>query len=377
MTRTVKLARSFGIKACGAAPQYDYIIIGAGSAGCVLANRLSANPQKRVLLLEAGKRDTEPWIHLPVGYYKTCHNPSIDWCFKTQPVPELGGRVISWPRGKVLGGSSSINGLLYVRGQPQDFDHWESLGNPGWSFNSVLPYFRKSEDNEAGADEYHGTGGGLSVSRPKFRRQITDAFIEATLQAGVRQSSSDHQYDCNRDLQEGVGYLPVTVNSSGLRCSSSVAFLHPIEAKRPNLTVVTGALVHRVIMEGSADSKRCVGVEYEQGGVLHRPTVSTSTLSTCTGNGQGDSSGEGASIGKGKGGNHSDETGEVILSAGTIGSPHLLMLSGVGDPVELSRHDGLQLTHSLPGVGKNLQDHLQVLCIHSATLTNLQHHLQV
>jgi choline dehydrogenase len=243
----------------------------------------------------------------------------------------------------VLGGSSSINGLLYVRGQPQDFDHWADLGNPGWSFDEILPYFRKSEDNESGADDYHGAGGGLSVSRPRFKRQITDAFIDATVQAGVRQSSTGtihsdpYSYDCNSGPQEGVGYLPVNITSSGLRCSSAVAFLHPV-ADRPNLTVVTDALVHRLVIDDTAQSKRCAGVEYELNGVLHRPSVSTADENGCP-----------------------DCHGEVILSAGTIGSPQILMLSGIGAPPELSKHEGLELAHSLPGVGKNLQYHLVVL----------------
>jgi len=188
---------------------YDYIIVGAGSSGCVMANRLSQDPDKRVLLIEAGGKDTNPWIHVPIGYFKTMHNPKLDWCLKTE---SLNNRSLEWPRGKVLGGSSSLNGLLYIRGQAQDYDNWERLGNKGWSYEEVLPYFKKSEDNELGASDYHGAGGELCVSNIRVKRKICDLFIDAAANTGIPRND-----DFNGAYQEGVGYFQLTINKKGYR----------------------------------------------------------------------------------------------------------------------------------------------------------------
>ena len=292
---------------------WDYVIVGAGSAGCVLANRLSADPGVRVLLLEAGPADRNPWIHVPGGIFKLIHNPAVDWCFATEPDPGLGGRSLQWPRGKVLGGSSSINGLVYIRGQREDYDGWRDLGNEGWSFDDVLPYFRRSERQSRGPDEFHGGDGPLVVSDPTTRMEIVDAFVEAAGQAGVPRTS-----DFNGAQQEGAGYFQLTVDR-GRRCSAATAFLRPAVA-RPNLEVVTGALVDRIVLEG----RRATGVEY-----WHHGTQRTARASR-----------------------------ETILAAGAINSPHLLLLSGIGSPDEL-RRAGVVPRHDLPGVGRNLQDHLQ------------------
>mgnify|MGYP001452617587 CR=1 FL=1 len=300
------------------APVYDYIVIGAGSAGCVLANRLSADPSKRVLLLEAGGRDTNPWIHIPVGYFKTINNPATDWCFKTQPDPGLGGRSLNWPRGKVLGGSSSINGLLYVRGQPQDFDHWRQLGNVGWSFEDVLPYFKRAENQERGADDFHGKDGPLSVSDMRVRREICDAVIEAAEELGIPPRD-----DFNRDDQEGAGYFQLTTRR-GLRCSTAVGYLNPIK-NRKNLDIRTHAQVRRLVI----DNGRCAGIEFDENGAPRAVAC----------------------------------RGEVVLSAGAIGSPQILMLSGMG-PADHLRRLGLPVVQDMPGVGGNLQDHLQLRTIY-------------
>jgi choline dehydrogenase len=300
------------------APEYDYIVIGAGSAGCVLANRLSADPGKRVLLLEAGGRDTNPWIHIPVGYFKTINNPATDWCFKTAPDPGLGGRAINWPRGKVLGGSSSINGLLYVRGQPQDFDHWRQLGNVGWSFEDVLPYFRRAENQERGADDFHGADGPLAVSDMRVRREICDAVIKAAGELGIPERD-----DFNRDDQEGAGYFQLTTRN-GLRCSTAVGYLKPVK-NRPNLDIRTHAQVRNLVIEDG----RCAGVAFDVKGAAR--------AAACR--------------------------GEVILSAGAIGSPQILMLSGIGPAAHLADM-GLPVIQDLPGVGGNLQDHLQLRTIY-------------
>lgn len=296
------------------ADEFDYIIVGAGSAGCVLANRLSAEPDCRVLLLEAGPRDRFPWIHVPGGIFKLINNPALDWCYQTEPEPELAGRAMGWPRGKVLGGSSAINGLVYVRGQREDFDHWHRLGNEGWSYEDVLPYFRRSEDQARGADDFHGVGGPLAVSDPRVRMPIVDAFIEAAVQAGHPRSQ-----DFNGAVQEGAGYFQFTVRN-GRRCSSARAYLRPV-LRRPNLSIVTEASTRRILIEGG----RACGVEYTRSGHLRRARCRR----------------------------------EVILSAGAIGSPQILMLSGVGDPQALRRH-GIDVVHDSPGVGRNLQDHLQI-----------------
>jgi choline dehydrogenase len=292
----------------------DYVIVGAGSAGCVVANRLSADPKNKVILVEAGPKDTNPWIHIPVGYFKTMHNPSVDWCYKTEPDPGLNGRSIDWPRGKVLGGSSSLNGLLYVRGQPQDYDRWAQMGNTGWSWDDVLPLFKKAESNERGADDYHGGDGPLAVSNMRIQRPICDAWVAAAQTAGY-----SFNPDYNGASQEGVGYFQLTTRN-GRRCSAAVAYLKPIR-ERDNLQIVTKALVTSVKFKG----KRAIGVNYL------------------------DASGAEKTI---------TARREIILSGGALNSPQLLMLSGIGEAAHL-KENGIDPLVDLPGVGKNLQDHLQ------------------
>jgi len=292
----------------GSVMEFDFIIVGAGSAGCVLANRLSEDPRNSVLLLEAGGADLNPWIHVPVGYFKTMGNPSTDWCYSTESDPGLNGRSIKYPRGKVLGGSSSINGLLYVRGQAEDFDGWRQMGNPGWGWDDVLPLFKRSEDWEGGG-ELRGKGGGLSVQPTRLNREIVDAWVDAAEVAGYKRNP-----DYNGADQEGVGYFQLTARK-GRRCSSAVAFLNPAK-KRPNLKVITRAPTQKILFEG----KCAVGVETPKGTFKARR--------------------------------------EIVLSAGAINSPQILMLSGVGRPDDLKEH-GITPIHELSGMGQNLQDHLQ------------------
>jgi len=293
---------------------FDYIIVGAGSAGCVLANRLSASGKHRVLLLEAGGKDRNIWIHIPLGYGKLFTNPKVNWLYETEPEAELNGRSIIQPRGKVLGGSSSINGLLYIRGQHEDFDHWRQLGNVGWSFRDVLPYFRRAEDQQRGADELHGSGGPLAVSDVPDPHPLCEAFIDACEQAGLPRND-----DFNGPTQEGAGYFQLN-SRNGRRCSTAVGYLRPAQ-NRNNLVVVTKAMTTRILFDG----RRAVGVEYRRDGVLHRARAA----------------------------------GEVIVSGGAINSPQLLQLSGVG-PAELLREHGISVVADMPSVGADLQDHFQV-----------------
>ena len=304
--------------------QYDYVVAGAGSAGCVLANRLSADPAKRVLLLEAGGRDWYPWIHIPVGYFKTLHNPITDWNFKTEPDPGLNGRVIDWPRGKTLGGSSSINGLLYIRGQREDYDHWRQLGNTGWAFDDLLPYFIRSEDFQNGIDKFHGCGGALSVENMRAKRDISEALIAAAEEIGVPRND-----DFNGAKQEGVGYFQQTARN-GRRCSTAVGFLNPVK-NRPNLDIITHALVERVLVKDD----RATGIGISVKGSSH-------TFGLNSG-------------------------GEVILSAGAIGSPQILQLSGIG-PGDLLQGLGIPIIKDLAGVGENLQDHLQIRSVYEVNV---------
>lgn len=293
--------------------QFDYVIVGGGSSGCVLANRLSADPGLKVLLLEAGPPDRNPWIHVPGGIFKLINNPAVDWCFQTEPEPGLGGRSMTIPAGRVLGGSSSMNGMIYIRGQREDFDSWSAAGNAGWSYEEVLPLFRRSEDQARGADAFHGVGGGLAVTDPRGHFGVVDAFLAAGQEAGLPLNP-----DFNGARQEGVGGFQLTVRN-GRRCSAAQAFLVPA-MKRPNLTVVTGALARSLILQGS----RVTGVRYARDGRLHEARADR----------------------------------EVVMSAGAVGSPKLLMLSGIGDPAEL-QSVGIQTMHPLRGVGRNFQDHYQ------------------
>ena len=305
--------------------EFDFVIVGAGSAGCALANRLSANGRFTVAILEAGGRDLYPWIHIPVGYFKTMGNPKTDWCYETESDPGLNGRALKWPRGKVLGGSSSINGLLYVRGQAQDYDHWRQLGNVGWGWDDVLPIFKRSESYTGGEDDVRGRDGPLTVSDSAVRREIVDRWIDAAQNAGFRANP-----DYNGADQEGVGHFQLTLRN-GRRCSSAVAYLNPARG-RDNLTILTKCAAERILFE----DRRATGVK-----VWHLGQAKTITARR-----------------------------EIILSAGALASPQLLMVSGIGAANELQAH-GIEVLTELPGVGKNLQDHLQARPVYKTTLSTI------
>lgn len=291
---------------------YDFIIIGAGSTGCVLANRLSAKPDLKVLLLEAGPKDRNPWIHIPVGYYRTMDDARINWHYRTEDVPQSAGRHFDWPRGKVLGGCSSINGLVYARGQAEDFDHWRQLGNIGWSFDDVLPYFRRAEGASIDQidENYHGRNGPLGVSRASAN-PLCDAYIAAAAEAGIPMNP-----DYNGATQEGAGYFQVTTRN-GVRSSAATAYLKPVRT-RSNLHIQTDTMVRRMLVSQG----RAIGVEVERDGKVEALHARR----------------------------------EVLLSAGAINSPQILQLSGIGNGA-LLRENGIEVVRDLPGVGENLQDH--------------------
>ena len=297
--------------------EFDYIIIGAGSAGCVLANRLTSKEENKVLLLEAGGNDDYPWIHIPVGYYKTMHNPKVDWCFRTEKDETMNNRSIRYPRGKTLGGSSSINGLLWIRGQSNDYDNWRQMGNNGWGWNDVLPYFLKSENNELGKSEYHNDSGPIMVSNKKIDLKMLDEFQNAAEECGIPKTK-----DFNTGDNTGIGFFQFTTNHNKsllkLRCSAAKGYLNPVK-KRKNLKIITDAHVQKINFKGTkADS-----VSFYRG-----DKVVTSKARK-----------------------------EIILSAGSIGSPHILQVSGIGNADKLSKI-GIKTIHELKGVGMNLQDHL-------------------
>jgi choline dehydrogenase len=301
--------------------EVDYAIVGAGSAGCVLANRLSADGKYSVLLLEAGPKDTNLWIHVPLGYGRLFKEKSVNWMYQTEPEPGLGGRRVFQPRGKVLGGSSSINGLLYVRGQSQDYDRWRQFGNQGWGFDDVLPYFKKAENQQRGGGEFHGVGGPLPVSDTRYLDPISAAFVAAAAEIGIPTNP-----DFNGASQEGAGFFQTTTRH-GRRASAAVAYLAPAKA-RSNLRIETAALARRIVFE----RRRAVAVEYRQGGTTR--TVRARK--------------------------------EIVVCGGAYNSPQLLQLSGVG-PADLLRDHGIPVVLDSPGVGHDLQDHLQVRVVMRAT----------
>lgn len=297
---------------------YDYIIVGAGSAGCVLANRLSANPNTTVLLLEAGGRDWNPFIHMPAGLARLVTQTGVNWNYVTTPQGQLNNRELYWPRGKVLGGSSSINAMCYIRGQAEDYDHWAELGNSGWRYADVLPYFIKSENNQRGADVYHGDNGPQHVSDLRHTNDLSHVFVEAGQQLGFAQNT-----DFNGAKQGGFGIYQVT-QKNGRRCSTAVGYLDPVR-ERANLTIRIRAHSEKILFDG----KRATGVRY-----LHQGEQVTA------------------------------HAGRVILAAGAVNSPQLLQLSGIGSAAHLAEH-AIDLVQDLPGVGENLQDHLDVCVLHA------------
>ncbi|MDB5755713.1 MAG: choline dehydrogenase [Massilia sp.] len=304
------------------AGQYDYIIVGAGTAGCLLANRLTRKKDINVLLIEAGGKDDYLWIHIPVGYLHCIGNPRTDWLYKTEPDPGIGGRSLVYPRGKVLGGSSSINGMIYMRGQAGDYDRWAELtGDPSWAWDKVLPLFMKTENHHGGASSLHGSGGEWRVEKQRLSWQILDAFRDAADQVGIHKVD-----DFNGGDNAGCSYFEVN-QKRGIRWNTAKAFLRPI-AGRPNLTIMTGCHVERLVIEQTEQGAVCRGVEFTGGGRSF----------------------------------HADAMLETLLAAGAIGSPHLLQLSGVGPAAALHQH-GISPLVDAPGVGENLQDHLQLRTI--------------
>lgn len=312
--------------------EFDYVIVGAGSAGCVLANRLTADGKHSVLLLEAGPKDTNPWIHVPLGYGRLFKEKAVNWMYSTEPEPGLNGRNVFQPRGKVLGGSSSINGLLYVRGQHEDYDRWRQHGNQGWGYDDVLPYFKKAESQARGADEFHGTGGPLPVSDWRHADPLSTAFVEAAIETGIPRNP-----DFNGATQEGAGFFQTT-SRAGRRASTAVAYLRPAK-RRQNLHVATSALAERILFDG----RRAAAVAYRQAGALRQARARK----------------------------------EILISGGAYNSPQLLQLSGVG-PADLLRQHGIAVVLDAPGVGHDLQDHMQVRvitrCCQAVTLNDIINH---
>jgi choline dehydrogenase len=305
--------------------EFDYIIVGAGSAGCVLANRLSADPSKRVLLLEAGGKDNWIWFHIPVGYLFAIGNPRSDWMFKTEPEPGLNGRSLNYPRGKVIGGSSAINAMVYMRGQAGDYDHWRQLGLPGWSWSDVLPYFRKHEHHFLGESEHHAIGGEWHVEYPRLRWDIIDVWREAAAQYGIKPCN-----DFNTGDNEGSCYFHVN-QRRGMRWSAARGFLKPV-LNRQNLRLETHCLVEGLIIDNRSGPLRAVGVRFRQDGAAREARC----------------------------------RGEVIMAAGSIGSPQIMMLSGIGPAADLSAL-GIAVVLDKPGVGANLHDHLQLRMIYKVS----------